>query len=163
MLAPLPLMLAAATPVTIPPQPALTQAIAARDAELFKLLFEECDPARMADLLAADLEFYHDKDGVVTRGRQPFLDLYTKNCTARSDPGAWRSRRELVAATLIVDPVPRYGAMEAGEHLFYERKGIDGTEKLVGRARVAQVWVLEGDGKWRLSRVLSYGHLPAGR
>ena len=51
--------------------------------------------------------------------------------------------------------------MEAGDHLFYERKGVDGAEKLAGRARFAMVWVLGADGKWRLSRVLSFGHQAA--
>lgn len=151
---------AVTAPVTLPPQPALTEQIAARDAELFKLVFEECDPARVADLLTADLEFYHDKAGV-ERGRDAFVAQYAKDCKAREDPQAWRSRRELVRSSLRVDPVPGYGAIEAGEHLFYERKGVKGTEKLAGRAKFAQLWVLEGDGKWRLSRVFSYAHTAA--
>ena len=151
---------AAAAAVTIPPQPALTEQVAARDAELFKLLFQECDAARMADLLAEDLEFYHDKAGVV-KGRDTFVAQYAKDCKARADPTAWRSRRELVATSLHVDPVPGHGAIQTGEHLFYERKGAAGAEKLAGRAKFAQLWVLGSDGKWRLSRVLSYAHGPA--
>jgi hypothetical protein len=81
---------------------------------------------------------------------------YTKTCAERAKPGAWRSRRELVASGLIVDPVPGYGAMEAGEHMFYERKG-DGPERLAGRAQFAMVWKWE-DGGWKLSRALSYYH-----
>ncbi len=72
---------------------------------------------------------------------------------------AWRSRRALVERSLVVDPVPGHGAIEAGEHLFYERRS-DGPETLAGRARFAQVWALTPDG-WRLSRVLSYAHGPA--
>jgi hypothetical protein len=51
--------------------------------------------------------------------------------------------------------------MEAGEHWFYERQGVRGEEKLAGKAKFAMVWVLAPDGKWKLSRVLSYGHRPA--
>ena len=64
-------------------------------------------------------------------------------------------------SSLQVDPVPGYGAMEAGDHLFYEREGANGTEKLAGRARFAMVWALGSDGKWRLARVLSFGHAKA--
>jgi hypothetical protein len=58
--------------------------------------------------------------------------------------------------TLIVDPVPGYGAMEAGEHVFYERKGA-GPERLAGSARFAMVWKKTEAG-WQLSRILSYAH-----
>lgn len=147
----------AATPV-IPAGETLRNQIAARDAELFDTLFARCDPAHMRTLVTDDIEFYHDKDGA-TRGADAFVADYARFCEDAAKPGAWRSRRELVAASLTVDAVPGVGAIEAGEHLFYERKG-DGPEKLAGRARFAQLWVL-GTGGWRLSRVFSFGHAPA--
>jgi hypothetical protein len=152
-----------AAPVTVPDQPALTDAIAKADAELFDLLFTTgpCDTARMRAMLADDLEFYHDKGGFNARNADEFVAMFAKNCAERQDPKAWRSRRELVRSSLHVDPVPGHGAMQAGEHLFYERKGVDGVEKLAGRARFAQVWALGADGRWRLSRVLSYAHAKA--
>jgi len=144
----------------LPAQPALTEQIAARDADLFETLFLGCDPAKMGDFVTEDLEFYHDKGGVM-RGRKAFVADYAKDCEARKDPAAWRSRRELLRPSLHVDPNPAYGAIETGDHLFYERKGVNGTEKLAGKARFANLWVLEADGKWRLSRVFSYAHQPA--
>lgn len=156
--------LAAAAPAApaaaiIPPPAKLRQAIAARDAELFDLFFLGCDPARMRAMLADDVEFYHDKGGYLFRNATEMVADYTSSCTARAKPDTWRSRRELVASSLTVDPVPGYGAMEAGEHLFFERKG-DGPEKLVGRARFAMVWKLEGQ-TWKMSRILSFDHHPA--
>jgi hypothetical protein len=154
--------LAAASPATVPPQPELTEQIAKADRELFDLFFvQPCHEPRFRLLLADDVEFYHDKDGFNVKSADDFMGAYRRNCTSRADPKTWRSRRELVASTLQVDPVPGYGAMEAGDHLFYERKGVDGAEKLAGRARFAMVWVLGADGKWRLSRVLSFGHQAA--
>jgi hypothetical protein len=141
----------------IPAGEALTQVIAARDAELFELLFQRCEPERMRALIAADMEFYHDKDGRI--GTDAFMTGYRANCAAWAEPNAWRSRRELVAGSLVVDPVPGIGAIEAGEHVFYERQGT-GPERLAGRARFAQLWVLTPTG-WRLSRVLSYAHAAA--
>lgn len=153
---------AAAPAVTVPAQPALTEQIAARDAALFELLFEgPCDVEKMRGFLAPDIEFYHDKTGFNARSADDFLAIFAKNCADRQDPKAWRSRRELVRGSLHVDPVPGHGAIEAGEHLFYEKEGVNGVEKLAGRARFAQLWVLGADGKWRISRILSYAHGPA--
>lgn len=149
----------AAVVVAVPPQPQLTEQVARADAELFDLFFvKPCDEPRFRALIADDVEFYHDKDGFVTRSAKDFMAAYRQNRTSRTDPKAWRSRRELVAGSLRVDPVPGFGAMEAGDHLFYERHGVDGTEKLAGRARFAMVWSLGANGQWRVSRVLSYAH-----
>jgi hypothetical protein len=150
---------AAAAAVTVPAAPALTEQVVRADAELFDLFFvAPCDEPRFRALLADDVEFYHDKDGFVARSADDFMAAYRQNCASRADPANWRSRRELVRSTLRVDPVPGYGAMEVGEHLFHERHGAAGEEKLVGRASFAMVWALGADGKWRLSRVLSYAH-----
>jgi hypothetical protein len=51
--------------------------------------------------------------------------------------------------------------MEIGDHVFYERQGAHGEWKLVGKASFSMVWVLGADGKWRVSRVLSYAHAAA--
>ncbi len=153
---------APAPAVSIPAQPALTEQIAARDAEFFELFFTgPCDAAKFRSYLADDVEFYHDKGGFNVKKPEDFVAIFSKNCADRQDPKAWRTRRELVRESLHVDPIPGHGAVEVGEHLFYERQGASGAEKLVGRARFAQLWVLGSDGQWRLSRVFSYAHGPA--
>ena len=150
---------AAATPPALPQGPALTEAIRARDGALFALVFEACAPDRLRAMVTPDFEMYHDRDGVVATTADAFVSDYARSCTERQAPNAWRSRRELVASTLNVHPVPGFGAIEDGEHVFYERRG-DGPERLVGRARFTQLWKLTPDG-WRLARVFSYGHRPA--
>ncbi len=150
---------AAAEPVALPEGEALKAAVAARDGEFFALLFEGCEPERLRAMLASDFEMYHDRGGVVARNAEAFIDEYRRSCAARGAPDAWRSRRELVAASLNVHPVPDHGAIEDGEHLFYERQG-DGPERLAGRARFTQLWQLTPDG-WRLARVFSYAHRAA--
>lgn len=145
-------------PVALPDGPALTAAIAERDAELFSVMFDRCEPEALSDIITADFEFYHDKAGRMA-GREVFVNDYTANCEAKKAPDAWRSRRELVADTLNVYPVPGYGAVEEGTHLFYERQG-DGPERLVGRARFSIVWTLE-EGRWRAARALSIDHAAA--
>lgn len=148
----------AAAPV-IPDQPALTEALQARDAALFRVMFDECDPAALSDLVTGDVEFYHDKGGAMT-GRETFVEDYRKNCEAKRAPDAWRSRRVLVPDSFKVQAIPGYGAVAEGDHLFYERQG-EGPQRLVGRARFAILWKLEADGRWRMSRALSLDHAPA--
>ena len=147
-------------PVTLPAPAALTERIAARDAEFFQLFFEGCDPARARSMIADDVEMYHDKGGFVWRGAEGVIAEYAKACDERRKPDAWRSRRELVRGTLRVDPVPGYGAIEDGVHVFYEREG-DGPERLAGRARFTQLWALGEDGVWRLARIFSFAHEKA--
>ena len=136
--------LLAAAP-TLPTGPALADAIAASDRAVFGIMFDGCDPAALRSMITPDLEFYHDKGGLMA-GADAFVADYARGCEARKKPDAWRSRRELAAGTMQVWPVPGYGAIETGEHLFYERRG-DGPEKLVGRARFAIVWALGTDNK----------------
>jgi hypothetical protein len=155
--------LAAATPaagdIALPEGEALTAAIATRDAEFFELLFERCEPDRLRAMLTDDFEMYHDRDGVVARSAGPFVEDYRLTCAERQAPDAWRSRRELVRESLNVHPVPNHGAIEDGDHIFFERRG-DGPERLAGRARFTQLWRLTPEG-WRLARVFSYAHRAA--
>jgi hypothetical protein len=163
----LPLLAAAAAatpgpPVNVPPQPQLTQQIHDADAALFKLFFEgPCDSARFRSMITDDIEFYHDKEGFNVRKPADFVGMFEERCAKLADPAATRQRRELVESSLHVDPIPGWGAMEIGDHLFYERQGVKGDWQLVGRASFAMVWVLGTDGRWRISRVLSYSHAPA--
>lgn len=149
-------LLAAAAAVTVPDGPALTDAIAARDAAFFELFFEGCDPPRLETMLTPDFEMYHDKAGLAADGAAGFVADYARSCAARQKPDAWRSRRELVPGTMTLHRLEGYGVIEQGDHVFYERKG-DGPEKKVGKARFTQVWKLDG-ATWKLARVLSYDH-----
>jgi hypothetical protein len=144
---------------SLPAGAALKAIVASRDSELFATVFGACDPPKLREMVTDDFEMYHDKDGVVARSGDAFVAQYADQCAAAAAPGAWRSRRELVQASLTVDPVPGYGAIEDGEHLFYERQG-DGPEKLAGRAHFTHVWALTPSG-WRLARALSFGHQAA--
>jgi hypothetical protein len=140
----------------IPTGPELTRAIAASDAALFSLVFDRCDLEALGRMLAPDVEMYHDKDGFVLHGAAEFVADQRKTCAGWTEPGAWRSRRALVAGSLRVYPVPGYGAIEEGKHLFYERQG-NGLEKPAGRGRFAYVWKF-GPSGWQLARILSFAH-----
>jgi len=144
--------------VTVPPAPELKRAIEERDAELFEVVFLRCEPKRLRSMLTDDFEMYHDRDGVVAKSADKFVADYAQECAARM-PAGWSSRRELVRETLVVDHVPGFGAIEDGEHRFYERKG-QGPEHLAGQAHFTHLWALTPGG-WKLARVLSFSHKAA--
>ncbi len=129
--------------------------IAARDALLFEVGYNDCDLDRLDDLIAETFEFYHDQGGTLM-GRTAFLDE-TRDGLCALD---YEPRRELVADSLRVYPLyddgKLYGAVQSGEHRFYATYG-DAPEVLTSTARFTHIWILE-DGAWRLSRVISYDH-----
>lgn len=149
---------AATLAMAVPSDAELKVQIEARDTELFDVYFNKCQPDQLRKMVTPDVEFYHDKGGVVAHDANALVADYEKSCREKLSPDAWRSRRELVSPSLRVYPIPGFGAIEEGDHRFYERKG-DGPEKLVGAAHFVIVWSMQTDG-WRMSRVLSYGHVP---
>jgi hypothetical protein len=151
-------LLAAAT--TLPEGPALREEVRAADDRFFALFFDaRCHSSEVRAMLADDVEMYHDMGGVVTTSAAQFMADYEKACATRAAPDAWRSRRELVPESLRVDPVPGFGAIEDGDHRFYERKG-DGPERLAGLAHFTQLWVKDEQG-WKLKRIFSFAHRAA--
>lgn len=154
------LALFSAAAVTLPEGAALREEVRAADDRFFTLYFDaRCHPEEVRAMIADDLEMYHDKGGVVATDAEHFMADYRQGCSARAGADAWRSRRELAAESLVVDPVPGFGAIEDGDHRFYERRG-DGPERLAGMAHFTQLWVKSPDG-WRLKRIFSFSHRAA--
>ncbi len=126
---------------------ALFQTVAELDRRLFDA-FNARDLDRMRPLFAPDLEFFHDKDG---------LSGFAENMSSfeANFKGPARLRRDLVAGTLEVFPVPGYGAMEIGAHRFCELHA--GGAESCATFRFAHVWHQVGS-QWQLARVLSFDH-----
>ncbi|AMP00621.1 snoaL-like domain protein [Collimonas arenae] len=123
---------------------ALTQAIAAMDARLFDA-YNRCDLEQFSEYFTPDVEFYHDQGGV-TWNRDEVVENTRKYI-------CHKVRRELLPGTLQVYPIKDYGAIEEGEHRFCS---VD-TGKCEGVAKFLMIWENK-DGKWRMTRVVSYGH-----
>ena len=127
--------------------------------KIFWKAYNECDIAGMDQFLAKDIEFYHDKGGI-TMGSDDLNEGMRKGLCSG---GKNAVRREAVPGTVQVYPLfnngELYGAIMTGEHLFYSVKG--DSEKLEGRANFSHLW-LKKDGEWRMHRVFSYDHRPAG-
>ncbi|AVR46085.1 DUF4440 domain-containing protein [Christiangramia fulva] len=125
---------------------------------IFWNAYNECDIAKMENFLAADLEFYHDKSGVLNGSDKLNESMEKGLCST----GKNKLRREAVPGTVAVFPLKDkdsvYGAIITGEHLFYLVNAK--TEQADGKAKFSNLWLLK-DGKWKMHRVFSYDHQPA--
>ena len=87
-----------------------TEAIGQRlDAQLFDA-YNACDLVTFGALLGVDVEFYHDKGGLM-QGRRPVVTAVEKNICGKV-------RREIVPGTLKSYPMDNYGLVQLGEHRF---------------------------------------------
>ncbi len=130
----------------------LYKTILSKDTLLFNVGFNTCDVKQYENLLSENLKFYHDKGGISDKTKFLF-DL--KNGLCKS-PETRQVKRFLVKESTEIFPLYRdgilYGAIQNGEHLFYESK-----ESQPGSAKFSNVWTLE-DGDWKLTTSLSFGH-----
>ena len=124
----------------------LFQTISALDKQLFDAV-DRCDMAKVESFWAADVEFYHDKDGL-TVGREKIVTSIKNNLCGKV-------KRELVPGTLEVYPLNGYGAVEIGVHRFLHPWAQD--HGVVGEAKFIHVWQKK-DGQWKITRVISYDH-----
>jgi hypothetical protein len=150
-------LLASTTPVAFAADPSATtkqgdtplfESISALDTAVFDA-FNTCSvPGQLqkhASYFAPDVEFYHDTGGV-TWSRQDMLANTEKYVCGHF-------RRELVPGTLQVFPIKEFGAIETGSHRFCQFD----SGKCEGMADFVIVWSNQ-DGRWLITRVLSYGH-----
>lgn len=132
--------------------------LAAKDKALFDAVFVTCDLQALKGLLTEDFEFYHDKWGQIANSDQQFVDAIKTACERRKageDPSA---RRELVEGSVQVFPLNNYGAIQTGDHRFYQHPA-GKPERMTEVARFTHLWK-KVDGGWKLARVLSYDHRP---
>ncbi|MYM71172.1 DUF4440 domain-containing protein [Duganella sp. FT134W] len=119
--------------------------------------FNREDSKSMNEFLTDDVEFYHDRGGML---------IEKKKLSAANDgmgKGPNKIRRESVPGTVKIFPMRNgeevYGAIVNGEHRFYvTEKGK--SEEFVGHAYFTQLMLIKG-GKWKVSRIFSYEHVDA--
>jgi hypothetical protein len=126
--------------------PALVRTIIAQDSVLFDA-YNRCDLKTFASYFDDSTEFYHDQGGV-TIGARDLTESVSKYICGKV-------RREIVPGTIEVYPMKDYGAIEIGVHRF-THPGHDDVEA-VGEAKFVHLWRLK-DGKWTVTRLLSFDH-----
>lgn len=127
----------------------LATTVARLDAEVFDAFNRCADPAQLerhAGWFDPAVEFYHDTGGV-TWTREAMLANTRQHACGKFT-------RELVPGTLVVHPLRDFGAIAQGQHRFCKA----GTGTCEGLAEFTIVWQHLPDDRWRITRVLSYGH-----
>jgi ketosteroid isomerase-like protein len=126
--------------------PALHAEIGRMDKAMFDA-FNAHDADALMALFSEDLEFYHDKDGLVRfeAVRKGFTSMFAQNNGIR---------RDLIPGSLEVYPVGTYGALEIGAHRFCH---VENGKNDCGVFKFLHVWRKTGD-RWQVTRVVSYGH-----
>ena len=119
----------------------LPQTITRLDSLLFDA-YNNCNMELYASLFSEDLEFYHDKGGLST-SKKDMVDAVKNNICGKV-------RREIVPGTMEVSPIPGFGAIEMGKHLFHNL-----VEKSVSQpGNFIMVWKHENNS-WKITRVIS--------
>jgi len=121
----------------------LTATIKQLDAELFDA-YNRCELEKFGSFFPEQLEFYHDQTGGGPMTREQLVGAIKQNIC-----GKVHRERE----SLEVYRLKNYGAVELGTHRF-THPGIDNDS---GTAKFVQLWKYE-DGRWWLTRVISYDH-----
>ncbi|ADQ17808.1 serine hydrolase [Leadbetterella byssophila] len=116
-----------------------------QDKKLFEQGFNQCQISVFQELLTDDFEFYHDKSG--KSDKEGFI-----RDTQRFICGSSVKRQHLDSEVYPMYKADTlYAALQEGRHTFSEN-GI-----IVGHARFSHLWIKQ-DGKWKLSRSLSFAH-----
>ncbi len=117
--------------------------------------FNHQDAKSMNEFLTDDVEFYHDRGGMLI-GKKKLAAV-----NDRMGKDSTKIRREAVPGTIHMFPMRNgeevYGAIVSGEHKFYvTQKGK--PEIFTGHAYFTQLMLLK-NGKWKVSRIFSYEHV----
>ncbi len=134
-----------------PTQPdSLFQTIQALDAKLFDA-YNHCDLTTLGEMVADDLEFYHDQTGLMV-GKAPFLAAIKQNICGKVE-------RRIDAGAMEVYPLKGYGAVQLGVHHFRHPAHPEEGE---GTAKFVTLWQNK-HGVWKVTRVISYDHGSAAK
>jgi ketosteroid isomerase-like protein len=156
-------LLTALTFLTLQAWPALAQtppawqtAVQQAD-DAYWAAYNRADPQAMNAFLADDVEFYHDRGGMI-KGKAALSAVNDGMATSKN-----KIRREAAAGTVHIFPMRNdndvYGAIVTGEHLFYVTPK-DKPEFFVGRSYFTQLMLLQ-NGAWKVARIFSYEHVNA--
>lgn len=131
-------------------QSELESEILIQDKALFDA-FNQCDLGTWKTLLDENVEFYQDNDNP-TFTREALIPSFLDRCDAN---GNARLTRRLISEKSEVHPLKNFGAVQFGYHEF--TLATENGFEVVAKPRFVHVWKLE-NGKWRITRVVSYDH-----
>jgi hypothetical protein len=105
--------------------------------------YNNCDLAKQEEFYSDSIEFFHDKTGLETSKKKILEDTKKYICG--------KVTRELVKGSVEVSPLPGYGAVELGSHLFRNNQEKNDTPHA---SKFVIVW-RNNNGKWTITKVIS--------
>jgi ketosteroid isomerase-like protein len=120
----------------------LTQTIRKLDSAFFHA-YNNCDMAKQAEFYSDSLEFFHDRSGLETSKQKILADTKKYICG--------KVTRELVPGSLEVSPLPGYGAVELGSHMFHNNQEKNDKPHA---SKFMIIW-RNKEGKWTITKVIS--------
>lgn len=126
----------------IPADPELYRQIELMDQTFFDA-YNQCDMKKQEAIYADDIEFFHDKGGLMT-SKKELLEATQKNICGKVT-------RILIPGSIEVYPIHNYGAVEMGFHRFFNNQEPNAESK---PSKFIIVWKKENE-LWRIAKVVS--------
>ena len=120
----------------------LFETIVAMDKVYFDA-YNTCDLETQRLLYADDIEFYHDKGGLMTNKKE-LINALEKNICGKVT-------RELLQGSIEVYPIKDYGAVQIGYHKFHNKMEPEAIPK---PSKFIMIWHNDR-GTWKISKVVS--------
>jgi len=109
--------------------------------------FNRQDMTTFKAMFTEDLEWFQDNGGLI-----PYKTVFENFGNTFNNEN--KLRRTLVKGSLEVHPIKDYGAIQIGSHQF---RHLENGKEEVGTFKFLMIWQKK-DGKWKISRVVSYDH-----
>ena len=126
----------------IPADKILFDKIVSMDKEFFDA-YNNCDLEKQASIYSDDIEFFHDKGGLMT-SKEEIIEGTKRNICGKVT-------RELIEGSVEVYPINNYGAVQIGFHKFHNNQEPD-AESLP--SKFITMWYNK-NGNWRMTKVIS--------
>jgi hypothetical protein len=110
---------------------------------IFFQAYNNCDLSTQEEFYSDSIEFFHDKSGLET-SKQKILESTKKYICGKVT-------RELVKGSIEVSPLPGYGAVELGMHMFQNSQEKKDNPH---QSRFLIIWKCNND-KWTITKVIS--------
>ncbi|MEW7290808.1 nuclear transport factor 2 family protein [Aquimarina sp. 2304DJ70-9] len=129
-------------PKYVPDDKELYETIVLMDKEYFDA-FNTCDLKKQASLYSENVEFFHDKGGVMTSKKDVISSIEKNICGKVS--------RKLIEGSIEVYPIKGYGAVQIGFHKFHNNQEPDAPSI---PSKFITMWELTNKG-WKITKVIS--------
>jgi hypothetical protein len=105
--------------------------------------YNNCDLEKQALIYSDNIEFFHDKGGLMT-SKKEIIEGTKRNICGKVT-------RELIDGSLEVYPINNYGAVQIGYHKFYNNQEPN-TESIP--SKFITMWHND-NGDWKMAKVIS--------